>query len=399
MISSLKHHMLATLLLASVPFAHAAPEFLGNILRSTSVTDDAATPPSKVMTMNADPDFTRYWDQFTPENAGKWGNTEYSRDVMGLTAFSDMMSFATANNIATKGHALIWFNKDPSWLPGAPALSTADQLAEVKEWIGLFSATYPNLQYLDVVNEPLHGKPAYANALGGDGATGWDWVVWAFNYTRPRMSNTKLILNDYEVENSQNQGVRYMQIIKHVKATGNLDGIGFQGHFIEGSDRKQIQAMLLQFAAFGLDLYLTELDIKNASDANQLSQMKSLIPVVWSNPKMKGITLWGYKQGAHWQPDAYLLRSDNTERPALTWLMDYKKGVIAKDTTAPTAPTNFQVSHSASHNTLTWTAATDTVGIGAYAVYRDGKLLSAVPGNITSFEDRGSWPDTSGTEN
>jgi len=39
-----------------------------------------------------------------------------------------------------------------------------------------------------------------------------------------------------------------------------------------------------------------------------------------------GVTHWGYRQGAMWRPDAYLLRSDGTERPALTWLECYLAG-------------------------------------------------------------------------
>jgi len=42
----------------------------------------------------------------------------------------------------------------------------------------------PDLPMIDVVNEPLHAVPPYAAALGGSGATGWDWVIKAFEMAR-----------------------------------------------------------------------------------------------------------------------------------------------------------------------------------------------------------------------
>jgi len=41
-------------------------------------------------------------------------------------------------------------------------------------------------------------------------------------------------------------------------------------------------------------------------------------------PKIKGITLWGYVYGQTWKPNTGLLK-DATPRPALSWLMNYIK--------------------------------------------------------------------------
>ena len=46
------------------PIAQGKPKWLGNIYSSAQVTD-----------------FTEYWNQVTPENAGKWGSVEGTRDV------------------------------------------------------------------------------------------------------------------------------------------------------------------------------------------------------------------------------------------------------------------------------------------------------------------------------
>jgi endo-1,4-beta-xylanase len=38
-----------------------------------------------------------YFDQLTPENAGKWGSVEGTRDVMNWTDFDTAYNFARGN--------------------------------------------------------------------------------------------------------------------------------------------------------------------------------------------------------------------------------------------------------------------------------------------------------------
>ena len=56
-----------------------------------------------------------------------------------------------------------------------PAEHSASQREEVEEWIRLVGERYPDMDFVDVVNEPLNAPPPFMNALGGNGETGWDW--------------------------------------------------------------------------------------------------------------------------------------------------------------------------------------------------------------------------------
>jgi chitodextrinase len=57
------------------------------------------------------------------------------------------------------------------------------------------------------------------------------------------------------------------------------------------------------------------------------------------------------------------------------------------DTEAPTAPSGLSATASSSSQVdLSWTAATDNVGVTAYDIYRDGTLLKSV-GNVTTASD------------
>src|SRR5690606_41953534 len=62
------------------------------------------------------------------------------------------------------------------------SLSQAEQLAEIEEWFDAAKAKYPDLPMIDVVNEahPNHAPAPFKNALGGDGATGYDWIMKSF---------------------------------------------------------------------------------------------------------------------------------------------------------------------------------------------------------------------------
>jgi chitodextrinase len=67
------------------------------------------------------------------------------------------------------------------------------------------------------------------------------------------------------------------------------------------------------------------------------------------------------------------------------------------DTTAPTVPTGLSATAvSTSQINLSWTAATDNVGVTGYNVYRGGTLIASL-GAVTSFQDTGLSASTSYT--
>ncbi len=99
---------------------------------------------------NVRSDFTQYWDQITPENEGKWGNVEPTRDVYNWAGLDRAYNYAMQNNIPFKQHTFIWGAQSPSWIN---SLSASEQAAEIEEWIRDFCARYPDTAMIDVVNE------------------------------------------------------------------------------------------------------------------------------------------------------------------------------------------------------------------------------------------------------
>ena len=53
--------------------------------------------------------------------------------------------------------------------------------------------------------------------------------------------------------------------------------------------------------------------------------MEEQFTMFWNHPKIVGVTYWGYIVGRTWVNGSGLINADGTERPALTWLIDFVK--------------------------------------------------------------------------
>jgi endo-1,4-beta-xylanase len=303
--------MIVYLLSSSVyaqPLAEGHDKFLGNIVGYSGAPDN----------------FLDYWNQVTPENSGKWGSAEPSRDNPSWGSLDNMMQFALDNEIPFRYHCLVWGQQQPSWIS---SLSEAEQREEVEEYIQAVAYRYPETNFVDVVNEPLHAPPPYKDAIGGDGETGWDWVIWSFEKARNSFpETTELHLNDYGILGNSSATRNYLVIINLLRDRGLIDGIGVQGHFLESTSASTIQANLDRLAETGLPIYVTEYDVNLADDQDQLEVYQEQFPVLWEHPNVRGITLWGYIEGQIWRAEAWLVSTEGVERPALQWLRNYLSG-------------------------------------------------------------------------
>jgi endo-1,4-beta-xylanase len=268
-------------------------------------------------------DFVTFWDQITPENEGKWGSVEGTRDQMNWAGMDRVRDYARQNNIPYKAHTFVWGSQQPSWIAGLPQ---SEQRAEVEEWIRLFCERYPDVAMIDVVNEPPpHTTPPYTAALGGAGSSGFDWIAQAFRWARQYCPNAILILNDYNTIEYQNDNNNIINIANRVKQAGApIDAVGVQAHAAFNIPTATVQNFLNRIATMtSLPIYVTEYDIDVADDNRQRDIMQQQITMFWSNPNVKGITLWGYVSGSTWLPNSGLMSSSGQQRPAMVWLMDF----------------------------------------------------------------------------
>lgn len=297
--------------------AEGQDKWLGNVYGSGQLTD-----------------FTQYWNQVTPENAGKWGSVEGTRDQMNWSSLDGAYKLAKDNGFPFRFHVLIWGNQQPGWIEN---LSPEEQLEEIEEWFAAVAERYPDIDYLEVVNEPINDPPRkrndgdtgsgnYIEALGGEGETGWDWILTSFRLARQYFPNTTLMINEYNIIGSTTNVGRYCNIIQLLQAEELIDAIGIQGHAFSTKNAhvSTLTNNLNYLADTGLPMYVTELDIDGPTDIVQLKEYQRVFPRIWEYPVVQGVTLWGWKHGM-WRTaeGAYLVNRDRTERPAMTWLRAY----------------------------------------------------------------------------
>lgn len=287
--------------------------------------------------------FDTYWNQVTPENGGKWGSVEGTRDVMQWGGIRTAYNKAKSKGYSFRQHTFIWGNQFPGWIAD---LSQEEQLEEITEWIRLYGEEFPDTDFIDVVNEPLNDPPIngsgnFIDALGGAGDTDYDWVIKAFELAREYCPNAKLHINEYNILNSVNNTNRYKNLVMLLKERNLIDGIGVQAHGLETMTGAALRSNLDILASTGLPIYVTEYDVDIADNNLQLQKLQEQFPVFWKHRGVDGITLWGYIQGAIWKTNAYLVGSTGLERPALTWLKTYisqNEPVCYRDVTSVDQP-------------------------------------------------------------
>ncbi|WP_416308437.1 endo-1,4-beta-xylanase [Neptunicella sp. SCSIO 80796] len=303
--------------------------------------------------------FTAYWNQVTPENAGKWGSAEPTRDVFNWTELDQAYNMAKDNGFIYKHHVLVWGNQQPAWISALPA---EEQLEEILEWYHAVNDRYADIDFIEVVNEfdndppnSANNGPGYIDALrlfdpdttaelithytdlGMDQnaaaaqAARFDWIINAFQMARNIFpSTTQLMINEYSVINTASRTSLMIELVELLDERGLIDAIGFQGHaFSTTGNNQNMLDNIDRLAATGFDLYVTELDIDGPTDLIQLIDYQRLFPMFWNHPAIKGITMWGYLPG-HWRENqgAHLAFENGAEKPALVWLKGYVRGVL-----------------------------------------------------------------------
>lgn len=281
------------------------PRFVGNITTANKVDANGLS-------------YAKYWDQITPENAGKWGSVQRSGGgAFNWATLDAIYDYTEKNNLIFKEHTFVWGAQQPGGTPTAE---------DVKTWMKEFCKRYPNTKLIDVVNEPPpHTTPSYVSNLGGGTNGDWKWITNAFIYAREACPNAILILNDYNNIEYAGENKHFIDIVKAIKAGGApIDAVGCQSHDVARFPVANAKTMLDKLdVETGLPIYLTEYDASFSDDNAQLEVYKSQFSVFLNTSYIKGITIWGWIYGQTWgQAGNSGLVRGTTFRPAMTWLME-----------------------------------------------------------------------------
>ncbi|MFE9181699.1 non-reducing end alpha-L-arabinofuranosidase family hydrolase [Micromonospora haikouensis] len=238
----------------------------------------------------------REFNMITAENEMKPDATQPNQGQFNFSAGDQIYNWATQRGLKVRGHTLAWHAQQPPWMQRLSG--SALRTAMINHINGVMAHYKGKLAAWDVVNEAFNedGSRRSSNLQG----TGNDWIEVAFRTARAADPSVKLCYNDYNIENwsyGKTQGVYRM--IQDFKSRGvPIDCVGLQTHFTGGSSLpSNFQTTLSSFAALGVDVALTEVDVTNAST----TQYAGLTQACLNVPRCIGITVWGVRDSDSWR--------------------------------------------------------------------------------------------------
>ena len=280
-----------------------------------------------------------------PENAMKWDATEPTQGQFRWTDADAVASYAAGTGKELYGHTLVWHSQLPGWVSGL----SADQLrAAMNNHITTVAGRYRGkVTAWDVVNEAFSDSNGARRDSVFQQRLGDSYIAEAFRTARAADPAAKLCINDYSTDGINAKSTAIYNLVRDFKAQGvPIDCVGFQAHLIVGQVPGDMRANLQRFADLGVDVRITELDIRmqTPADATKLARQAADYQTVVANclavTRCQGVTVWGITDRYSWIPDVFpgqgaaLIWDDNYQpKPA------YQAVATALGGTPPTTPT------------------------------------------------------------
>ncbi|MFF4841633.1 endo-1,4-beta-xylanase [Streptomyces collinus] len=247
----------------------------------------------------------------TPDNAMKWGSVEPTRGGFDWAEADQIVAFAQAHGQQVRGHTLVWHSQNPSWLTNGswtPAQLSGLLQNHISTEVGRYKG---EIAAWDVVNEPFNEDGTYRTGLWYDGL-GSGYIASALTWAHAADPNAKLYINDYNVEGVDAKSTALYNLVKSLKQQGvPIDGVGLQAHLILGQVPSTLQQNIQRFADLGVDVAITELDVRMAlpADSGELAQQaadfKSVVAACVAVARCAGVTVWGFADSDSWVPDTF----------------------------------------------------------------------------------------------
>ena len=335
---------------------------------------------------------SREFNMVTAENEMKMDATEPNPNQFDFTNGDRVFNWALQNGKRVRGHTLTWHAQQPGWMQGLSGGALRN--AMINHINGVLAHYRGRMAYWDVVNE--------AFGDGGDGArrdsnlqrTGNDWIEVAFQTARRADPTPKLCYNDYNIEDwnaAKTQGV--FRMVQDFRSRGvPIDCVGFQAHFGSGGMPGNFQTTLSNFAALGVDVAITELDIANAPATAYANVTRACLNV----SRCVGVTVWGVRDSDSWRSgeNPLLFDGGGNRKAAYSAVLDLLNnatggGSAVSVNTGGSAADSFVADafFSGSTNTFSTTTAIDTSQIpgpvppqAVLQTERYGEFTYTIPG-------------------
>ena len=259
------------------------------------------------------------------ENALKWHSMEPHQGTVDYQTVDSILSWTDEHRIPLRGHNIFWGipNRVQDWLKSMSNDELNQALEHRAKDIG--RRYRGRFAEYDLNNEMLHGN--YYEQRLGKGITK-EMAQWV----RDEDPKAVLFLNDYDILTGKRLE-DYLIQIRNLLAQGvPIGGIGVQGHLHGDSfDPAELRHALTELSQFNLPIRITEFNFPGQrsryyedrtarlTDAEELAKAKAIVDyyrICFACPRVAGILMWGFWEGANWIPVSSLYKRDWTPLPA-----------------------------------------------------------------------------------
>ncbi len=213
------------------------------------------------------------FNTISPANALKWARVHPKPGKYRFKLADRYVAFGREHHMFVVGHNLVWHNQVPGWVfrDDKGQLLTRDALLQrLKEHIQTVVGRYKGqIQSWDVVNEALDEDGSLRQSLWLK-IIGPDYIEKAFEYAHEADPQAQLTYNDYNLEKpAKREGA--IRLVKKLQAEGiPIASVGLQNHdSLTWPSAAEEDATIKAFAALGVKVVVSELDVNVLPNANQ----------------------------------------------------------------------------------------------------------------------------------
>ncbi|MDQ6417849.1 endo-1,4-beta-xylanase [Paenibacillus sp. LHD-117] len=219
----------------------------------------------------------KHFNSLTAGNELKWDATEPVEGQFEFARADKIYDFAVQNDIAFRGHTLIWHSQTPEWVfydeegnLASKELLFARMKSHIDEVVGRYKG---QIYAWDVVNEVIEVGDQQPNGLRNSlwyQIAGEEFIEKAFEYAHTADPDAKLYINDYNTNIPDKRQALY-DLIKRLQNKGiPVHGIGHQTHIgIEYPAVQEIDQTIEKFRDLGIEQQITELDMSIYTNDSQ----------------------------------------------------------------------------------------------------------------------------------
>lgn len=248
---------------------------------------------------------------YTNENNLKWEITEPQPGVFNFAPAEQLFAIAAKTGKRMRGHTLAWHSQLAPWVE-ASNFSAPELRAVLKRHVQTEVGHFKGRVYAwDVVNEAFNEDGTFRESVWFN-TLGEEFIELAFRWAHEADPHAKLYLNDFNFESITPKTDAAVALIKRLKAKGvPIHGVGAQSHLVVGTVPTDFRAALQRFADLGVDVALTELDIRGdlpetpAKLAQQAKDFRTAVDACLGVKRCVGITLWQFTDALSWIPGVF----------------------------------------------------------------------------------------------